>query len=146
MHKYTEICSHMYELVCRVVMKQITKKKKRFQKKGKKFKLTCICLIIKKKKKNMYLSRLQMKFTFLSMTSVGEFQHLTIGEHSETMSFLCKKSCSIASKHKRMYFFWNWMIRSQLFELLALSGMLIDHNWTEILKRREQYRSSKHYI
>ncbi|ONK69392.1 uncharacterized protein A4U43_C05F22380 [Asparagus officinalis] len=29
---------------------------------------------------------------------------------------------------------------SRLFELLALSGMLIDHNWTEILKRREQYR------
>ncbi|XP_010943330.1 uncharacterized protein [Elaeis guineensis] len=28
---------------------------------------------------------------------------------------------------------------NRLFELLALSGMLIDHNWTEILKRREQY-------
>lgn len=29
---------------------------------------------------------------------------------------------------------------NRLFELLALSGLLIDHNWTEILKRREQYR------
>uniref|UniRef100_A0A6V7QVY1 GMP synthase n=1 Tax=Ananas comosus var. bracteatus TaxID=296719 RepID=A0A6V7QVY1_ANACO len=29
---------------------------------------------------------------------------------------------------------------SRLFELLAFSGMLIDHNWTEILKRRELYR------
>ncbi|CAM0911473.1 unnamed protein product [Alopecurus aequalis] len=28
---------------------------------------------------------------------------------------------------------------NQLFELLALSGMLIDHNWTEILKRRDIY-------
>ncbi|KAM0861189.1 hypothetical protein ACQ4PT_046051 [Festuca glaucescens] len=28
---------------------------------------------------------------------------------------------------------------NQLFELLALSGMLIDHNWTEILKRRNMY-------
>uniref|UniRef100_A0ACD6AGY7 Uncharacterized protein n=1 Tax=Avena sativa TaxID=4498 RepID=A0ACD6AGY7_AVESA len=28
---------------------------------------------------------------------------------------------------------------NQLFELLALSGMLIDHNWTEILKRRDMY-------
>ncbi|KAJ0986822.1 hypothetical protein J5N97_005178 [Dioscorea zingiberensis] len=28
----------------------------------------------------------------------------------------------------------------RLFELLALSGMLIDLNWTEILKRKEQYR------
>jgi DNA-3-methyladenine glycosylase I len=31
------------------------------------------------------------------------------------------------------------VICSQLFELLALSGMLIDHNWTEILKRRDMY-------
>lgn len=29
---------------------------------------------------------------------------------------------------------------SQLFELLALSGMLMDHNWTEIVKRRELFR------
>ncbi|KAK3122027.1 hypothetical protein QOZ80_8BG0664140 [Eleusine coracana subsp. coracana] len=29
---------------------------------------------------------------------------------------------------------------NRLFELLALSGMLIDHNWTEILKRRDMYR------
>ncbi|XP_077236625.1 DNA glycosylase superfamily protein isoform X2 [Tasmannia lanceolata] len=29
---------------------------------------------------------------------------------------------------------------SQLFELLALSGMLMDQNWTEILSRRELYR------
>ncbi|KQJ98761.1 uncharacterized protein LOC100826261 [Brachypodium distachyon] len=28
---------------------------------------------------------------------------------------------------------------NQLFELLALSGMLIDQNWTEILKRRDMY-------
>uniref|UniRef100_M8BK37 Putative GMP glutamine-hydrolyzing synthase n=1 Tax=Aegilops tauschii TaxID=37682 RepID=M8BK37_AEGTA len=27
----------------------------------------------------------------------------------------------------------------RLFELLTLSGMLIDHNWTEILKRRDMY-------
>ncbi|OAY73743.1 putative GMP synthase (glutamine-hydrolyzing) [Ananas comosus] len=31
-------------------------------------------------------------------------------------------------------------LNSRLFELLAFSGMLIDHNWTEILKRRELYR------
>ncbi|XP_020592361.1 uncharacterized protein LOC110032912 [Phalaenopsis equestris] len=30
----------------------------------------------------------------------------------------------------------------RLFELLALCGMLIDHNWTEILKRRELYRDA----
>ncbi|KAG6475392.1 hypothetical protein ZIOFF_064611 [Zingiber officinale] len=29
---------------------------------------------------------------------------------------------------------------NRLFELLALCGMLIDHNWTEILRRREIYR------
>nr|CAB3483327.1 unnamed protein product [Digitaria exilis] len=29
---------------------------------------------------------------------------------------------------------------NRLFELLSLSGMLIDHNWTEILKRRDMYR------
>ncbi|WOL13789.1 hypothetical protein Cni_G22568 [Canna indica] len=29
---------------------------------------------------------------------------------------------------------------NQLFELLSLCGMLIDHNWTEILRRRELYR------
>lgn len=28
---------------------------------------------------------------------------------------------------------------NRLFELLTLSGMLIDHNWTEILKRRDMY-------
>ena len=27
-----------------------------------------------------------------------------------------------------------------MFELLALSGMLMDYNWTEILKRKELYR------
>jgi DNA-3-methyladenine glycosylase I len=32
------------------------------------------------------------------------------------------------------------VICSRLFELLSLSGMLIDHNWTEILKRRDMYR------
>ena len=32
-----------------------------------------------------------------------------------------------------------FIICSKLFELLALSGMLIDHNWTEILKRRDIY-------
>ncbi|CAI9779281.1 unnamed protein product [Fraxinus pennsylvanica] len=31
---------------------------------------------------------------------------------------------------------------NQLFELLALSGMLMDFNWTEILKRRELLRES----
>ncbi|KAK9114362.1 hypothetical protein Syun_021159 [Stephania yunnanensis] len=31
---------------------------------------------------------------------------------------------------------------NQLFELLVLSGMLIYHLWTEILKRREQYREA----
>ncbi|WVZ92402.1 hypothetical protein U9M48_038472 [Paspalum notatum var. saurae] len=31
---------------------------------------------------------------------------------------------------------------NRLFELLALSGMLIDHNWTEILKRRDMYREA----
>ncbi|KAG8087317.1 hypothetical protein GUJ93_ZPchr0010g10479 [Zizania palustris] len=31
---------------------------------------------------------------------------------------------------------------SRLFELLALSGMLIDHNWAEILKRRDMYREA----
>lgn len=30
--------------------------------------------------------------------------------------------------------------KSQLFELLALSGMLMDYNWTEILKRKELFR------
>ena len=29
---------------------------------------------------------------------------------------------------------------SQLFELLAMSGMLMDYNWTEILKRKELLR------
>lgn len=29
---------------------------------------------------------------------------------------------------------------SQLFELLAMCGMLMDFNWTEILKRREILR------
>uniref|UniRef100_A0A6N2MVF7 Uncharacterized protein n=1 Tax=Salix viminalis TaxID=40686 RepID=A0A6N2MVF7_SALVM len=29
---------------------------------------------------------------------------------------------------------------NQLFELLALSGMLMDYNWTEILKRKEVFR------
>ncbi|XP_047319553.1 DNA-3-methyladenine glycosylase 1 [Impatiens glandulifera] len=33
---------------------------------------------------------------------------------------------------------------NQLFELLALSGMLMDHNWTEILKRKEIIRVSFH--
>ncbi|GMJ08153.1 hypothetical protein like AT1G13635 [Hibiscus trionum] len=31
---------------------------------------------------------------------------------------------------------------NQLFELLALSGMLMDYNWTEILKRKEIYREA----
>ncbi|KAE8724589.1 DNA glycosylase superfamily protein isoform 2 [Hibiscus syriacus] len=31
---------------------------------------------------------------------------------------------------------------NQLFELLALSGMLMDYNWTEILKRRDLYREA----
>ncbi|XP_021815129.1 uncharacterized protein LOC110757734 [Prunus avium] len=31
---------------------------------------------------------------------------------------------------------------NQLFELLALSGMLMDHNWTEIVKRRELFREA----
>lgn len=31
---------------------------------------------------------------------------------------------------------------NQLFELLAMSGMLMDYNWTEILKRREQFREA----
>ncbi|KAK9188561.1 hypothetical protein WN944_019965 [Citrus x changshan-huyou] len=31
---------------------------------------------------------------------------------------------------------------SQLFELLALSGMLMDYNWTEILKRKELFREA----
>ncbi|XP_057961402.1 uncharacterized protein LOC131153247 [Malania oleifera] len=31
---------------------------------------------------------------------------------------------------------------NQLFELLAMSGMLMDHNWTEILKRKEQFREA----
>ncbi|KAL5231808.1 hypothetical protein ABZP36_030584 [Zizania latifolia] len=31
---------------------------------------------------------------------------------------------------------------NRLFELLALSGMLIDHNWAEILKRRDMYREA----
>uniref|UniRef100_A0A2N9EUL4 DNA-3-methyladenine glycosylase I n=1 Tax=Fagus sylvatica TaxID=28930 RepID=A0A2N9EUL4_FAGSY len=31
---------------------------------------------------------------------------------------------------------------NQLFELLALSGMLMDYNWTEILKRRELFREA----
>ncbi|TYG75035.1 hypothetical protein ES288_D04G231400v1 [Gossypium darwinii] len=30
----------------------------------------------------------------------------------------------------------------QLFELLALSGMLMDYNWTEILKKKELYREA----
>ncbi|KAG6765790.1 hypothetical protein POTOM_029847 [Populus tomentosa] len=30
----------------------------------------------------------------------------------------------------------------QLFELLALSGMLMDYNWTEILKRKELFREA----
>lgn len=33
---------------------------------------------------------------------------------------------------------------SQLFELLAMSGMLMDYNWTEILKRREHFRYPFH--
>ncbi|EOY01567.1 DNA glycosylase superfamily protein isoform 2 [Theobroma cacao] len=37
----------------------------------------------------------------------------------------------------------NWVTKnSQLFELLALSGMLMDYNWTEILKRKELYREA----
>ncbi|KAL5223235.1 hypothetical protein ABZP36_027948 [Zizania latifolia] len=35
-----------------------------------------------------------------------------------------------------------WGVPVRLFELLALSGMLIDHNWTEILKRRDMYREA----
>ncbi|KAK8993691.1 hypothetical protein V6N11_007913 [Hibiscus sabdariffa] len=31
---------------------------------------------------------------------------------------------------------------NQLFELLALSGMLMDYNWTEILKRKDLYREA----
>ncbi|KAH9772214.1 DNA glycosylase superfamily protein [Citrus sinensis] len=31
---------------------------------------------------------------------------------------------------------------NQLFELLALSGMLMDYNWTEILKRKELFREA----
>ncbi|KAJ4835996.1 hypothetical protein Tsubulata_031922 [Turnera subulata] len=31
---------------------------------------------------------------------------------------------------------------NQLFELLALSGMLMDYNWTEILKRKELFRDT----
>ncbi|XVF85735.1 hypothetical protein PTKIN_Ptkin17bG0141000 [Pterospermum kingtungense] len=31
---------------------------------------------------------------------------------------------------------------NQLFELLALCGMLMDYNWTEILKRKELYREA----
>ncbi|XP_064998776.1 uncharacterized protein LOC135633345 [Musa acuminata AAA Group] len=31
---------------------------------------------------------------------------------------------------------------NQLFELLAMCGMLIDHSWTEILKRREMFREA----
>ncbi|XP_058114250.1 uncharacterized protein LOC131257381 [Magnolia sinica] len=31
---------------------------------------------------------------------------------------------------------------NELFELLALSGMLMDYNWTEILSRRELYREA----
>ncbi|KAI9170246.1 hypothetical protein LWI28_024973 [Acer negundo] len=31
---------------------------------------------------------------------------------------------------------------SQLFELLAMSGMLMDYNWTEILKRKELFREA----
>ncbi|KAH7833914.1 hypothetical protein Vadar_010981 [Vaccinium darrowii] len=31
---------------------------------------------------------------------------------------------------------------NQLFELLALSGMLMDYNWTEILKRKELFRET----
>ncbi|XP_031385064.1 uncharacterized protein LOC116198931 isoform X2 [Punica granatum] len=30
----------------------------------------------------------------------------------------------------------------ELFELLAMSGMLMDHNWTEILKRKELFREA----
>lgn len=35
---------------------------------------------------------------------------------------------------------------SQLFELLAMSGMLMDYNWTEILKRRELFRLLHIYV
>ncbi|KAI4368954.1 hypothetical protein MLD38_017453 [Melastoma candidum] len=31
---------------------------------------------------------------------------------------------------------------SQLFELLAMAGMLMDYNWTEILKRKESFREA----
>ncbi|KNA20527.1 hypothetical protein SOVF_051410 [Spinacia oleracea] len=31
---------------------------------------------------------------------------------------------------------------NQLFELLSISGMLMDYNWTDILKRRTQFRES----
>lgn len=34
----------------------------------------------------------------------------------------------------------HYVERSQLFELLAMCGMLMDFNWTEILKRREILR------
>ncbi|GMH31202.1 hypothetical protein Nepgr_033045 [Nepenthes gracilis] len=35
---------------------------------------------------------------------------------------------------------------NQLFELLAMSGMLMDYNWTEILRRKEQLRESFWWI
>lgn len=40
----------------------------------------------------------------------------------------------------------NIISNSELFELLAMCGMLMDFNWTEILKRRELLRLTITYV
>ncbi|KAM5580819.1 hypothetical protein ABKV19_010164 [Rosa sericea] len=41
---------------------------------------------------------------------------------------------------------FQYVMTIQLFELRALSGMLMDHNWTEIGKRRELLREAFSYL
>ncbi|KDO70261.1 hypothetical protein CISIN_1g021082mg [Citrus sinensis] len=59
------------------------------------------------------------------------------------------KRCNWITKNNKVYVAFHdecWGVPvyddNQLFELLALSGMLMDYNWTEILKRKELFREA----
>ncbi|KAH7688967.1 Methyladenine glycosylase protein [Dioscorea alata] len=71
----------------------------------------------------------------------GELDSLDVGE-LKRCKWITKSSDQVyVSFHDES---WGVPIFNdcRLFELLALSGMLIDFNWTEILKRKEQYREA----
>ncbi|XP_073010736.1 uncharacterized protein [Typha latifolia] len=90
------------------------------------------------------------KDKFVSLERRGELFNDHMKERGASPAAGCLKRCNwITNFSDEAYISFHdecWGVPvyndNRLFELLALSGMLIDHNWTEILKRRELYREA----